>query len=313
MANKNVIEKSQYVTILNQTNAIAKYGYQELMSKIGFPGTNWKYDGSRNIVFKDIVTGMDSPINKQVLVKGGTQTWSMADATKTISREREYYMFSDEIYETTAEIDGLKVMAAYESQGRPLTVTRGITADLYREASGHSSGAGVISGTSSMTPAEAWEKFYEMKDAIEDNSKFDSDMILYCVPTFLRKLVDGDINKRVIMNGSDIISRQIAEIDGVKIRTIKPQNMMSSYDESQDEAGLVVAEDAVQVLAFMVAVDAVAVPFIIENVYIDAPHAGSKGKWEIDNRFAFNAIMNPFYGLGVVALVDGVSEGSVNP
>ena len=311
---KNVIEKNQYVTILNQTNAVAKYGFQELMNKFGFPGTNWKYDGSRTIIFKDIVSGMDSPIDKQVLVKGGTQAWSMADATKTISREREYYDLSDEIYERTAEVDGLKVMAAYEANGRPTTVTRGIAADLYKEASEHDSGLGVVTGTLAMTPAEAWEKFYEMKAAIEDNSTMDSAMILYCVPAFLRKLVDGDINKRVIMNGSDVISRQLAEIDGVKIRTIRPANMMSSYDETQSGAGLVAAEDAVQVLAFMVAVDAVAVPFIIENVYIDAPHAGSKGKWEIDNRFAFNAIMNPFYGLGVVALVDGAATTSeVNP
>lgn len=308
---KTVIEKAQYVTMLNNVNALAKYGFQELMNKFGFPGTNWKYDGSRSIVFKNIVSGMDSPINKQVLVKGGEQQWSMADATKTITREREYYDLSDEIYERTADVDGYKVMASYEANGRPLTVTRGIAADLYKAAEDDESGLGVINGSLNMTPDEAWGKFYDMKAALEDNSNYDSSAILYCIPAFLRKLVDGDINKRVIQNGSDVISRQIAEIDGVKIRTLNPKNMKTKYDETADGMGLVAAEDAKQIIALMVAEDAVAVPFIIESVYVDAPHAGSKGKWEISNRFAFNAIVNPFFGLGTVALIDNASE--VNP
>lgn len=313
MTDKKVIEKSQYVDILNEGKLLSKYAFQELMNKFGFAGTNWRYDGSRSIIFKDIISGKDTAIDKQTLTKGGTQKWSMADATKTITREREYYDFSDEIYAETAEVDGMKIMAAYEAKERPTTVNRGISEDLYGEAENYNGAeSAVITTDTALTPAKAWEWFDAMKAKLEDNAEYDSDYIFYCVPAFLRALQNGDINKRVIMNGADAIKRQIGSIDGVEIRTVNPKNMKTKYDGTGE--GLVPAADAKNVLAFMVAKDSVAVPFIIESVYIDAPHAGSKGKWEISNRFAFNAIMNPFFGMGVVALVEGDAVGAeVNP
>lgn len=314
MPDKKVIERSQYANILNEGRLLSKYAFQELMNKFGFAGTNFRYDGARNIVFKDIISGKDTPIDKQTLTAGGTQKWSMADATKTITREREYYDLSDEIYAETAEVDGLKVMAAYEAKERPVTVNRGIAEDLYAEAEGYNGDvSAVLTTDAAITPASAWTYFDQMMGMIEDNAEYDADMIFYCVPAFLRALQNGDKNHRVVMNGVDAIKRQIASIDGVEIRTINPKNMKTKFDGSGE--GLVADDDAKQVLAFMVAKNSIAVPFIIESVYIDPPHAGSKGKWEIANRFAFNAIMNPFFGMGVAALVEGddVVQASLNP
>ena len=304
-----VIEQKEYYDILNENNVRATYNYQELMNNFGLAGTNFKYNGGRVIILTGVKAGKDTPVDKQNLTKGGTQKWSMKEATRTIEREREMCDFSDEIYARTAKIDGYKIMAAYERDERSQTVNRGITADLFKEASEHESGKGVINASADLTPDEAWAKFYDMKDTVEAETSYRSDLIFYCTPTFLRKLVDGDINKRVVMNGSDVIKRQIAEIDGVAIRTVGAQDFLTTYDESGE--GLVPTEDSKQIMAMMVAKKSVAVPFIIDSVYIDEPSAGSRGKWEIANRFAFQAFMNPFFGLGVVALVDNASE--VNP
>lgn len=313
---KRVIEKAQYASELNEVEAIKKYNFQELMNKFGFPGRRWRYDGSRSIIFPSLTSGKDSPINKQVLVVGGVQDWEMKDEVKTITREREYTGFVDNIYTRTADVSGFELMAAYEAEERPETVSRGISEDLYAEAANHPSGAGIIEvDFASMTSDDAWKTFYDAKERLEGKMKRNSPILFYTLPSYYRRLVDGDMNKRVIMNGSDVIGRSISEIDGVGIRTIRNNDdLMSKYNGTVDKTGMVVADDAVQVVGFMVAKNSIAVPFIIDDVYIDAPNATTKGKWVVANRYAFNAIADPHAGLSVVAIVDtGATGADVNP
>ena len=100
--------------------------------------------------------------------------------------------------------------------------------------------------------------------------------LLYVTPVVNTMLKQAKENQRYIANGDDAIKRAIRSLDEVKIESVPSKLMKTVYDFTE---GWAVGGAAKQINMMLIHPSAVITPEKYAFAQLDAPSAGSEGKW----------------------------------
>lgn len=294
---QTVIENKLYADLLNPIIDNSNlYPFKEIMGRVNIAGTNYRYDGQRSIVIRNLIAGKDVDSDLQNYTANETQKWSNAEKTLTVRYSRKYRDFVAREYEVTGKPlnTAANVMAEYERTGRPETISSQYAENLYAIAEDN----GTLFTDSVTTPEEAKALFDKMNERRLE--KANSTAIFYCTAAVKRLLKDYIAPSRRWSNDGTI-SFEVDVIDDVQIKVVSSKYLKSKYTKT---LGYTPAEDAKQINAMLITIDTIISPFILDDIYIDEPSALSDGKSFLLNQFAFDLWVHPFaaeYGVIVAA------------
>ena len=100
--------------------------------------------------------------------------------------------------------------------------------------------------------------------------------ILYVTPVVNTMLKQAKELQRYIANGDDAVKRTVRSIDEVKIESVPSELMKTVYDFTE---GWKAADSAKQINMLLIHPSAIITPEKYAFVRLDAPSAGSEGKW----------------------------------
>ena len=294
---QTVIENKLYADLLNPIIDNSNlYPFKEIMGRVNIAGTNYRFDGQRSIIIRNLIAGKDVNADLQNYTANETQKWSNAEKTLTVRYSRKYRDFVAREYEVTGKPlnTAANVMAEYERTGRPETISSQYAENLYNIAKDN----GTLFTDAISTPEEAKAMFDKMNEARLENSN--SAAIFYCTAKVKGLLKDYIATSRRWSN-DNTISYDVEVIDDVQIKVVPAKYLKSKYTKT---LGYTPAGDAVQINAVMVTIDTIISPFILDDIYIDEPSALSDGKAFLLNQFAFDLWVHPSaanYGVFVAA------------
>lgn len=158
-----------------------------------------------------------------------------------------------------------------------------------------------------------------------DNTALSSANILTQWDTYLAAMVNARVNRdrvrcvmtpaaykllkeaagitRFVDTGSGIrgVDRNVARLDGVEIREVPADMMMSVYDFT---TGWVADASAKQVNVILYDPMAIAAPVVYDVSMIEPPAAGNKGKWLYYERYFYDVFLLTKRAAGVYANID---------
>ena len=296
MAQK-VVEKKLYANLLNpiidKTNF---YPFKEIMGRANIAGTGYRWNGERSIEITTITAGKDVDSTLQSYNANATQQWSNDTKSLTVRYSRKYRDFVAREYEVTGSPlnTAANVMAAYERDGRPETISSQYAENLYAIATENST----MLTDEATTPAEA-KALFDKANAMRQEYTTGR-AICYMTASFKSLLKDYIAPSRRWSNDGTI-SYDVDTIDDVELKVVPAKYLKSKYTKTN---GYVAADDAVQMNFVMVTVDTIISPFILDDIYIDEPSALSDGKAFLLSQFAFDLFVHPMaakYGVIVSA------------
>ena len=134
---QTVIENKLYADLLNPIIDNSNlYPFKEIMGRVNIAGTNYRFDGQRSIIIRNLIAGKDVNADLQNYTANETQKWSNAEKTLTVRYSRKYRDFVAREYEVTGKPlnTAANVMAEYERTGRPETISSQYAENLYNIA-----------------------------------------------------------------------------------------------------------------------------------------------------------------------------------
>lgn len=287
------------------------YPYADLVGDINGNGNGFRWDGdvSHKITWIKINSGNDEAMNLQHLDCTIDQQWNMSEVSREITQYRKYRDILDRVYETESDVLASDVLVDYLQNKRPFNMARYVSAKLYDEAknSGHSE----MFVEASLTKDNIVDYIDAMSLAQNEKTNSLDEKILYLSFPAYGLLKKSALNDRVVMNRDNVIGRDIAYLDDMKIVPLRSEVLYSAVDTSNKYAP---TEDAVQIHAIMVIKNAVAHPYGIDDIRVDAPSALSDNKQVFGNWFSFDVFEHPGYdGWGVGVIAEPASTSEVNP
>ena len=285
------------------------YPFADLVGDINGNGNGFEWDGdvAHKITWIKINSGNDEPMVLQHLDCTIDQQWNMSEVSREITQYRRYRDILDRVYEVEADVLSSQVLVDYLKNKRPFNMARYVSAKLYEEAknSGH---------------AELFVEATPDKDSIVDmidnialtvNEKANGldEKILYVSYPVYGMIKKSSLNDRIVMNKDTEIGRDITKLDDMKIVPLRSEILWSKVDPAKNYAP---TEDAVKIHAILVIKNAVAHPYGIDDIRVDAPSALSDNKQVFGNWFSFDVFQHPGYdGWGVAVIAEPSAQ--VNP
>lgn len=313
MADKLVIRREKVVKMLAPLLPYT-YQYANLVGDIngGGRGFSWDGDPAHLIKWIGINSGDDEPMNLQHLDCTIDQQWEMKETSAQITQYRKYRDILDRVYETEADVMADNVLADYLQNKRPVNMAKYVSAKLYESAvaSGHTE---LVIETDEVTKDNIVGYFDQLNIAQDENIPGANDKTFYISYSGYAALKASDLNKRIVMNGDTAIGRDIESIDGVKIKRVS-QNTLKTLVNATGR-GYVTPEDAKNIFGIMVVDSAIAHPYGIDDIRVDAPSALSDNKQVFGNWYSFDVFQHPGYnGWGVGVIVEPAAASTdVNP
>lgn len=275
------------------------YPYADLVGDINGNGNGFKWDGdvSHKITWIKINSGDDEAMNLQHLDCTIDQQWNMSEVSREITQYRRMRDILDRVYETEADILASDVLVDYLQNKRPFKMARYVSAKLYDEAknSGHTE----MFVEASLTKDNIVDYIDAMSLAQNEKTNSLDKKTLYLSFPAYGLLKKSSLNDRIVMNRDEVIKRDIAYLDDMKIVPIRSEVFKSKVDNNYNPT-----EDSVQIHAIMVINNAVAHPYGIDDIRVDAPSALSDNKQVFGNWYSFDVFQHPGYdgwGVGVIA------------
>lgn len=134
--------------------------------------------------------------------------------------------------------------------------------------------AGMKADTTVLTKNSVLTVFDKMMEAMDEARVPAKGRILYVTPAV--KTMIKNATERTIANGDGKLDRSVADIDSVEIVAVPKDLMKTKYDFTE---GWKVGEDAKQINMMLVHPSAVITPEKYTFARLDAPSAGSEGKY----------------------------------
>lgn len=136
--------------------------------------------------------------------------------------------------------------------------------------------AGCVADTEALTVENILVKFDAMMEKMDEARVPKSGRILYVTPAIKTTLKNAKEMNRYIANGESAISRAVRSLDEVTIEDVPSDLMKTLYDFTE---GAVPGEGAKQIHMLLVHPTAVITPEKYAFAQLDAPSAGSEGKY----------------------------------
>ena len=136
--------------------------------------------------------------------------------------------------------------------------------------------AGGVADTTALTEANVLQKFDAYMEAMDDANVPATGRILYCTPTMKGILKRAQELSRYIQNGEHAVNRNVHSLDDVQIEAVPSSLMKTAYDFTE---GYKAGAGAKQINMMLVHPSAVITPEKYSFAQLDAPSAGSEGKY----------------------------------
>lgn len=136
--------------------------------------------------------------------------------------------------------------------------------------------AGGTADTTEVTEQNALKTFDQYMEAMDEAKVPATGRILYATPKYVGILKRAQELSRTIQNGETAIKRAVHSLDDVQIESVPSDLMKTAYDFTE---GYAVGAGAKQINMFLVHPSAVITPEKYSFAQLDAPSAGSEGKY----------------------------------
>lgn len=136
--------------------------------------------------------------------------------------------------------------------------------------------AGGTADTTEVTEQNALKTFDTWMEAMDNANVPATGRILYATPKYVGILKRAQELSRFIQNGEGVINRAVRSIDEVKIESVPEVLMKTAYDFTE---GYEVGAGAKQINMLLIHPSAVITPEKYSFAQLDAPSAGSEGKY----------------------------------
>lgn len=136
--------------------------------------------------------------------------------------------------------------------------------------------AGGTADTTEVTEQNALKTFDTWMEAMDNANVPATGRILYATPKYVGILKRAQELSRFIQNGEGVINRAVRSIDEVKIESVPEVLMKTAYDFTE---GYAVGAGAKQINMLLIHPSAVITPEKYSFAQLDAPSAGSEGKY----------------------------------
>lgn len=136
--------------------------------------------------------------------------------------------------------------------------------------------AGGTADTEEITEANALKKFDAWMEAMDDANVPATGRILYCTPAYKGILKRAQELSRYIQNGEHAVNRNVHSLDDVQIESVPSSLMKTAYDFTE---GYAPGAGAKQINMLLIHPSAVITPEKYSFAQLDAPSAGSEGKY----------------------------------
>ena len=130
--------------------------------------------------------------------------------------------------------------------------------------------------TTALTVENVLSTFDSYMEAMDEANVPVDGRLLYVTPAVNTILKQAKENQRYIANGDDALKRAIRSLDEVKIESVPSKLMKTVYDFTE---GWAVGGAAKQINMMLIHPSAVITPEKYAFAQLDAPSAGSEGKW----------------------------------
>ena len=157
-----------------------------------------------------------------------------------------------------------------------------------------------------LTTANILEYFDYMMETMTERNVPASGRILYVIPRVDTIIKNAQQFYRTydVKNQSAAVQRAIANLDSVSIEVVPSDHMLTSYDFTE---GAERGTTAKQILMFLVHPNSIITPVNYEFAQLDAPSAGSEGKWDYFEESQEDVFILPNKEAGVDFVVEGLT------